>query len=88
MISHADTVTAGRVQYRDGRRGWLSEIRKIGELLQVSGVHWNAEMGSITQMLTEKSAGTPPAILFDEIPGYPTGFARSTAISLPSNALR
>ena len=31
-------------------------------------------MGSITQMLTEKSNNTAPAILFDEIPGYPKGF--------------
>ena len=25
-------------------------------------------------MLTEKSNGTAPAILFDEVPGYPKGF--------------
>ncbi len=40
----------------------------------VNGADWNVEMGSITQMLTEKSNGTAPAILFDEIPGYPKGF--------------
>jgi 4-hydroxy-3-polyprenylbenzoate decarboxylase len=31
-------------------------------------------MGSITQMLTENSNNTAPAILFDEVPGYSKGF--------------
>ena len=31
-------------------------------------------MGAITHMLTEKSGGTAPAILFDDVPGYPKGF--------------
>ena len=45
----------------------------MGELLHVSDAHWDAEMGSITQMLTEKSNDTAPAILFDDIPGYAEG---------------
>ena len=31
-------------------------------------------MGAITHMLTEKSRGAAPAILFDNVPGYPQGF--------------
>jgi hypothetical protein len=31
-------------------------------------------MGALTHMLTEKSGGTAPAILFDDVPGYPKGF--------------
>src|SRR5262245_66402335 len=46
----------------------------MGELLHVNGANWDVEMGAITHMLTEKSGGTAPAILFDEIPGYPKGF--------------
>src|SRR5437016_10083327 len=46
----------------------------MGELLRVSGAHWDSEMGAITHMLTEKSRGNAPAILFDDIPGYPKGF--------------
>ena len=46
----------------------------MGELLHVNGASWDVEMGAITQMLTEKSGGTAPAILFDEVPGYPKGF--------------
>ena len=55
-------------------RGWIEQVERMGELLKVSGAHWDAEMGSITQMLTEKSRGNAPAVLFDDIPGYPKGY--------------
>ena len=69
----ADTVSDSKVGYR-GLRGWLDEVKRMGELLHVNGAHWDVEMGAITHMLTEKSSGTAPAILFDEVPGYPKGF--------------
>jgi 3-polyprenyl-4-hydroxybenzoate decarboxylase len=47
---------------------------RFGELERVSGAHWDVEMGAITHMLTEKSRGTAPAILFDDVPGYPKGY--------------
>ena len=31
-------------------------------------------MGAVTQMLTEGGKGKAPAILFDEVPGYPKGY--------------
>ena len=71
--SSAPKPAEGKVEYR-GLRGWLDEVQKMGELLHVNGAHWDAEMGAITQMLTEKSNNTAPAILFDEVPGYPKGF--------------
>src|SRR5262249_18385163 len=49
---------------------WLDKGQGMGGLLCVKGAHWNTGMGSITQMLTEKSNGTAPPILFDEGPGY------------------
>ena len=73
-MSTASPDIRPRLQYRDGLRGWLEEVQRIGELLHVKGVNWDAEMGSITQMLTENSKNTAPAILFDEVPGYPKGF--------------
>ena len=69
----AETVSDSKVSYR-GLRGWLDEVSRMGELLQVNGAHWDVEMGALTHMLTEKSSGTAPAILFDDIPGYPKGF--------------
>ena len=61
------------VHYR-GLRQWLEKVEGMGELLKVDGASWDAEMGAITHMLTEKSGGTAPAILFDNVPGYPSGF--------------
>ena len=69
----AEAPSEGKVQYR-GLRAWLDEVNRMGELLHVNGAHWNVEMGAITHMLTEKSGNTAPAILFDDIPGYPKGF--------------
>jgi 4-hydroxy-3-polyprenylbenzoate decarboxylase len=68
------TSALSPVIYRDGVRGWLEQVEHMGELLRVNGAHWDTEMGAITHMLTEKSHGTAPAILFDEVPGYPKGF--------------
>src|SRR3974390_3509803 len=73
-MAFVDTETQPRVHYRDGLRGWLQQGQRIGELLHVNGAHWDVEMGSITQMLTKNSNNTAPAILFDDIPGYPKGF--------------
>lgn len=57
-----------------GLRGWIDAVEKMGELKRVSGAHWDTEMGAITHMLTEHSHGTAPALLFDDVPGYPKGF--------------
>src|SRR2546430_2072163 len=62
-----------QIRYR-GLREWLAQVDKMGELLRVSGAHWDTEMGALTHMLTEKSGGAAPALLFDDVPGYPKGF--------------
>src|SRR5262252_3566976 len=62
-----------KVQYR-GLRGWLDQVDQMGELQHVNGAHWDVEMGAITHMLTEKSRGNAPAILFDEVPDYHKGY--------------
>ena len=68
-----DAASKQRMQYR-GLRGWLEQADKMGELRKVDGAHWDVEMGAITHMLTEKSRGSAPALLFDNVPGYPRGF--------------
>ena len=73
-MAFVDTDIKPQIHYRDGLRGWIDQVQRIGELLHVNGAHWDTEMGSITQMLTESSNNTAPAILFDEVPGYPKGF--------------
>src|SRR5947208_16173731 len=57
-----------------GLRDWLEQVDRMAELLKVNGAHWDREMGAITQMLTEGGKGKAPAILFDEVPGYPKGY--------------
>ena len=69
-----ETSSKPRMHYR-GLRGWLDEVAEAwANCCSVNGAHWDTEMGTITQMLTENSRGTAPAILFDEVPGYPKGF--------------
>ena len=72
-MASAGAASGQRQKYR-GLRGWLDTVEKLGELERVSGANWDVEMGSITQMLTDRSNNIAPAILFDEVPGYPKGF--------------
>jgi UbiD family decarboxylase len=53
-------------------RAWLAEVEKLGELRIVRGAHWNLELGAISELNVKKDS--PPALLFDEIEGYPKGF--------------
>ena len=53
-------------------RAWLEQARSLGELREVRGAHWNLELGGISE-LNVRRAGHP-ALLFDEIAGYPKGF--------------
>ena len=53
-------------------RAWLAEVQKLGELKEVRGADWNLEVGAISELNVKKDA--PPALLFDEIKGYPKGF--------------
>src|SRR5881409_1886386 len=53
-------------------RSWLDEIRELGELKEVRGADWDLELGAISELNVKKDL--PPALLFDEIKGYPKGF--------------
>ncbi|MCD6040593.1 MAG: UbiD family decarboxylase, partial [Burkholderiales bacterium] len=53
-------------------RPWLEEVRKLGELREVSGADWNLELGAISELNVKKDL--PPALLFDSIKGYPKGY--------------
>jgi UbiD family decarboxylase len=53
-------------------RPWLAEAEKLGELRHVRGADWNLELGAISELNVKKDL--PPALLFDEIKGYPPGF--------------
>ena len=53
-------------------RAWLDEVRKFGELKEVTGADWKLELGAISELNVKKDPN--PALLFDDIPGYPKGF--------------
>jgi UbiD family decarboxylase len=53
-------------------RAWLAEAERLGELRTVRGADWNLELGAISELNVKKDV--PPALLFDEIAGYPKGW--------------
>jgi len=57
-------------------RAWLDEARALGELKDVLGADWNLELGAISELNVKKERS--PALLFDDIPGYPKGFRVAT----------
>ena len=61
------------IAYHD-LRGFLSEVEALGELKTIHGVHWDKEMGAITEILYREKAEKSPALLFDRITGYPEGY--------------
>jgi len=63
-------ATHSAVQYSD-LRSWIRVMEGLGEVRTVRGAHWDQELGAITD-LYQRRMGLP-ALLFDEIPGYPKG---------------
>ncbi len=56
-------------------REFLKRVEAAGELLRMPGVDWNLEMGTLAEIVNQRRSDTgAPAILFEDIPGYPKGF--------------
>ena len=62
-----------KLVYRDLRE-WLDKVDRLGELKRVGGVGWDKEMGALVEMCYRRKASKTPALLFDDVPGYPHGF--------------
>src|SRR5437764_14421795 len=56
----------------DDLRDWLVMADDLGELKVLEGVDWQENIGRITEMLHHSDGA--PAVLFDNIPGYPAGY--------------
>ena len=52
-------------------RTWLDQVRELGELREMRGVSADLEIGTIVDILMEQPGN--PAVLFDDVPGYPRG---------------
>ncbi|GJJ19754.1 decarboxylase UbiD [Mycolicibacterium mageritense] len=59
--------------FRDLRHyiGTLTEKLGADEVQTIKGANWDLEIGCITELSAEKEG---PALLFDDIPGYPSGY--------------
>src|SRR6516225_406913 len=55
-------------------RDWIERVEGIGELLRVSGANWKLEMGAVAEMIYHARPENPPAILFENTPGYSPDF--------------
>jgi UbiD family decarboxylase len=52
-------------------RQWIEAMRKLGEIRDVEGADAHLELSAISQMNVKRDK--PPALLFDQIKGYPKG---------------
>jgi 4-hydroxy-3-polyprenylbenzoate decarboxylase len=57
--------------FTDVRR-FIDLVDDLGELRTVKGAHWDLEIGGITELAQHQING--PAVLFDDIPDYPSGY--------------
>src|SRR5258708_7053402 len=55
----------------DDLRSWIAAAESLGEVRHVAGASWQEDIGQISEMLIHTLGS--PAVLFDDIPGYPQG---------------
>ena len=55
-------------------RDLLTQFDEMGELERIDGADWNLEVGAVSETVAARNPGRAPALLFDNIPGYPEGF--------------
>jgi 4-hydroxy-3-polyprenylbenzoate decarboxylase len=53
-------------------REFIARVEAAGELIRVKCAHWDLEMGALAEVVNHAKP-EPPAILFEDVPGYPTG---------------
>jgi 4-hydroxy-3-polyprenylbenzoate decarboxylase len=68
----ARPAAAGGPRY-DDLRGWIEAMDRAGEIERFSGVDSDLQIGAISELLRLESR-RKPAALFDDIPGYPSGY--------------
>ena len=53
-------------------RDWIGELDAAGQLQTINGAEREEEIGAIVDIYMRKM--TNPAVMFDDIPGYPKGY--------------
>lgn len=59
----------------DDMQSFITALDEKGELRKINGAHWDLEIGTIHEIVSERLG---PALLFDEIPGYPKAYRVAT----------
>ena len=68
---------ASWIQHNDRHedlREFLDRVDRIGELRRIDGADRDIEMGAISELLGAERPDNPPALLFDNAPGFAPGF--------------
>src|SRR5712691_5610465 len=60
-----------RVRFRDVRED-IARVDALGELKRVDGANWDLEIGAVSSITSFME--NPPAVLFDNIKDYPSGW--------------
>ena len=64
-------ITRGANASKQDLRVWLAEMEAAGEVPHITGAEREEEIGGIVDIYQRKTGN--PAVLFDDIPGYPKG---------------
>src|SRR5687767_545088 len=72
MVTQTAPELVDRMQPWADTREWLERVDAIGELRVVHGVDWQEGIAQVTELLDHTDGS--PAVLFDDIPGYPDGY--------------
>ncbi|MDO8692435.1 MAG: UbiD family decarboxylase, partial [Dehalococcoidia bacterium] len=60
------------MSYKDVR-GWIEEVEKMGQMKHIEGADWDLEIGALIEIVCRENPSRP-ALLFDNIKGYPQGY--------------
>src|SRR3981189_3835013 len=53
-------------------REFVARAEQQGELLRIKGADWDLEIGTLGEIVNH-ARPEPPALLFEDVPGYPKG---------------
>src|SRR5882762_9165188 len=53
-------------------REFIKRAEEAGEIVRIKGADWKLEMGTLGEIVNH-ARPQPPALLFEDVPGYPKG---------------
>ena len=68
-------------------REFIERVERAGELLRIQGASWDLEMAALAEVIAHKRLEAP-AVLFEDIPGYPQACAFSRGAQTRRSAWR